>query len=389
MGYELLFRENPEDNRFSSDTESATSTTIDALNVMGLDVVCDGKLAFINCTQQMLLKEYFLLLPPGKVVLEIQESVAVDESVIAACRQLKQRGYSIALDNLVPEDRRAALIPLADYAKVDIRKVPEAQNLVASNIALGEKCQMLAEKVETRVQFISAARDGFTLFQGYFFRHPERMRARHIPANKASSLGLLQAISAPQLDLATVEDLIKHDASLCYRLLRYLNSPLLGIASPVQSVRHAMSLLGEHELVRWIRMAVTLAMGQGKCSDLLLASLVRARFCELIAVKVPNCKADVFLMGMLSLMDAILEMPMGIVVEGLALDADIKAELLGAKTRSKISGSPIYQLMMARESGDWETVAALARKLNLSLPFVNRAYNDAMTWAHQMRSAAG
>lgn len=388
LGYELLFRESPEDKRFSSDAENATSSTINALNVMGLDVICDGKLAFINCTQQMLLKEYFLLLPADQVVVEIQESVASDDRVVDSCQRLKQQGYRIALDNLVPGDPRASLIAYADYAKVDIRKVAHVQELIASTLAGGKRCQMLAEKVETRVQFLTAAKDGFTLFQGYFFRHPERMRARQIPANKMSSLRLLQAISAPEVDLAAVEDLIKHDASLCYRLLRYLNSPLLGIASPVQSVRHAMNLLGERELARWIRMAVTLAMGEGRCSDLVLSSLVRARFCELVAAKVQNCRSDVFLMGMLSLMDAILEMPMGIVVEGLALDTDIKAELLGAKTGNKTTAPPIYALMMARESGDWETVTALARNLALSLPFVNRSYNEAISWAHQMNSAA-
>ena len=214
------------------------------------------------------------------------------------------------------------------------------------------------------------------------------MRARHIPASQASYLRLLQAISAPELDLLALEDLIKHDASLCYRLLRYLNSPVLGVPSQVNSIRHGMSLLGERELVRWIRMATTLVMGQEKCSDLVLSSLVRARFCELLAPKLEYKGSDLFLLGMLSLMDAILEVPMGIVVEGLAFDAETKAELLGAKTGSETPLTPIFNLMVARELGEWETVTILARKLNLSLPFVNRAYNEAMAWARQMTSTA-
>ena len=231
---------------------------------------------------------------------------------------------------------------------------------------------------------ITADKDGFTLFQGYFFRRPERMRARHIPANQASYLRLLQAISAPQVDLTAVENLIKHDASLCYRLLRYLNSPLLGVSSPVHSIRHGMNLLGERELVRWIRMATTLAMGQDKCSDLVLSSMVRARFCELIAPKLEHDKTDLFLMGMLSLMDAILEIPMGVVVEGLALDARVKEQLLQAKIGHESPLTPIYHLMLAREAGEWEDVTTLAKKLNLSLPFVNRAYTEAVAWAREM-----
>ncbi len=388
IGYELLFRESPEDNRFSSDAESATSSTIDTLNVMGLDVVCDGRLAFINCTHQMLLKEYFLLLPPDKVVVEIQENVPADESVIAACLRLKQRSYRIALDNFVPSDAREALVPRADFIKVDIRRLAPGQGAALAARYASEHCRMLAQRVETRQHFVTALKDGFTLFQGYFFRHPERMRARRIPTSQAGNLRLLQAISAPEVDLAAVEDLIKHDASLCYRLLRYLNSPLLGISSPVKSIRHGMNLLGERELVRWIRMATTLAMGQEKCSDLVLSSLVRARFCELMAPKADQGKSDLFLMGMLSLMDAILEIPMGVVVEGFALDPDTKAELLGAKTGDKTPLSPVYDLMVAREAGDWEAVTVQAKKLNVSLPFINRAYNEAMNWAHQMTSMA-
>lgn len=383
IGYELLFREGPEERRFNSDLENATSSIIDTLNVVGFDAVCDGRIAFINCTSQMLLKEFFLLLPAERVVVEIQENVAPDEEIQAACRRLKQKSYAIALDNFVPDDPRESLVPYADFIKVDIRKYPADQN-AALAAKYAKKHQMVAQKVETRLQVVESAKDGYTLFQGYFFRRPERMRARHIPANQASYLRLLNVISSPEIDLAAVEEIIKHDASLCYRLLRYLNSPLLGVSSPVHSVRHGMNLLGEKELVRWLRMATTLVMGREKCSDLVLSSLVRARFCELISPKVDGGKWDLFLIGMLSLMDAILEVPMGVVVEGLAFDPDTKAALLGAKKGSETPLTPIYRLMLAREEGDWEEVTAQAKKTNLSLALVNRAYNEAMAWAREM-----
>ena len=142
---------------------------------------------------------------------------------------------------------------------------------------------MVARKVETREQFVQASKHGFTRFQGYFFRQPENLQTRQIPANQATYLRLLSAISKPEIDFAEIEELVKHEPSLCYRLLRYLNSPLLGLSTPVTSVRNALSLLGEHESIRWIRMATTLVMGQEKASDLVLASLVRARFCESLA----------------------------------------------------------------------------------------------------------
>ncbi len=387
VGYELFFRESPEQRHFTSDGESATSATIDMLNFVGLGILCDGRLAFINCEHHMLLTDYFALLPPYDVVIEIQETVPPDADVLQACERLKQAGYRIALDNFIPGDKREALIPHADFIKVDIKKVLPEQSVSLVKRYATEQCRMLAQKVETRQQFITAGKNGFTRFQGYFFRHPESLRARQIPANQATYVRLLTAVSKPEIDFAEIEALIKHEPSLCYRLLRYLNSPLLGLTTPVTSVRSALTMLGEHESVRWIRMATTLVMGQEKSSDLVLASLVRARFCELITPRVEHGKSDLFLMGMLSLIDAILAVPIGVVVEELCLDPHIKAQLLAAKTGKKTFLSPIYDLMVAREAGDWEAVTRLGKQLNLSLAFVAETSNEAMRWAHEITNA--
>jgi c-di-GMP-related signal transduction protein len=169
-------------------------------------------------------------------------------------------------------------------------------------------------------------------------------------------------------------------------LLRYMNSPLLGLSSPVVSVRNALNLLGERESTRWIRMATTLVMGQDKSSDLVLSSLVRARFCELIASKIEHGNSDLFLMGMLSLIDAILSVPIGVVIEELCLDPTIKAQLLSAKTGKETPLSPIYDLMLAREAGDWGLVTRLGKQLNLSLSFIAETSNQAMRWAHEITS---
>jgi EAL and modified HD-GYP domain-containing signal transduction protein len=214
------------------------------------------------------------------------------------------------------------------------------------------------------------------------------LRTRQIPANKATYLRLLSAVSKPEVDFAEVEELIKREPALCYRLLRYLNSPLLGLSSPVESVRNALTLLGEKESVRWIRMATTMVMGQEKSSDLVLSSLVRARFCDLLAPKVPHGNSDLFLMGMLSLIDAILSVPMGLALEELSLDPEIKAQLLGAKTGKKTKLSPIFDLMIARDVGDWELVSSLGKQMNLSLSSIAASSNQAMRWAREISSAA-
>lgn len=387
VGYELFFRENREERQFSSDGDNATISIIDTLNLVGLSVLCDGRPAFINCTQHGLLTDYFALLPPDDVVIEIQKEVSPSEDAVKACERLKQAGFSLALDNFMPDDPRGRLVPFADFIKIDITNVHSQQYVPMVAKYASKSCLMLAHKVETRQHFLTARNAGFMRFQGYFFHHPENMQARKIPANQATYLRLLNEVSKPQMDFTEIEILIKREPALCYRLLRYLNSPLLGLASPVESVRNALNLLGEIETVKWIRMATTLVMGQQKSPDLVLSSLVRARFCELIAPRVEHGKADLFLLGMLSLIDAILALHMGVVIEELCLDPAIKAQLLGAKTGAKTPLTPIYELMLAREAGDWGTVTQLGKQLNLSLSFVAECSNAAMRWAHEVASA--
>jgi c-di-GMP-related signal transduction protein len=247
-----------------------------------------------------------------------------------------------------------------------------------------KRCQLLAEKVETREEFLAAKQAGFVYFQGYFFRRPELMQAREIPANRANYLRLLQAISRPELDARELEDAIKHEASLCYRLLRYLNSPVFGFSAQIKSIRHALAILGEREVRRWLRLVVTLSATQNKPSDLVLSALVRARFGELLAPKIKHGESDLFLVGLLSLMDAILEVNMGLVLEGISLDQESRAVLLGES--SMLSG--FYRLMLAQETGDWQTVSSTNAELHLADSFVAESHWQAMQWAREMASGA-
>jgi EAL and modified HD-GYP domain-containing signal transduction protein len=288
----------------------------------------------------------------------------------------------------MPGDPRVALVPYTRFIKVDFTRVGMDDCATLAKLHATEERRMLATKVETRERFLTARQIGFTRFQGYFFQRPENLTARQIPASQATYLRLLSAVSKPQIDFAEIEALIKREPSLCYRLLRYLNSPLLGLSSPVHSVRNALTLLGERETAKWIRMTTTLTMGQSKASDLVLSSLVRARFCELIGPKVEHGTADLFLMGMLSLVDAILAVPIGVIINELSLEADIKAQLLCAKTGKKTPLSAIYELMVAREIGDWGLATQLGKQLNLSLSSIAQASNEAMRWAREVTSAS-
>jgi c-di-GMP-related signal transduction protein len=382
FGYELLFRDGVEDYFRNGDSEAASRSTLDTSLLMGLDVLSDGRRAFINCTRDILIKDYITLLPPAQAGVEILESVPADDLVMAACERLKKAGYLIALDDFAVNDPREPLVGLADILKVDMRTTSPADAAAMVKRFGSKSCHLLAEKVETRDEFLAAKKAGFTYFQGYFFRRPELMQAREIPANRANYLRLLQAISRPELEPREIEDVIKGEASLCYRLLRYLNSPVFGFAAEVKSIRHALAMLGEREVRRWLRLVVTLSATQNKPSDLVLSALVRARFGELLAPKVKHGESDLFLVGMLSLMDAILEVRMGLVLEGISLDKEARAVLLGEE--SMLSG--FYRLMLAQEAGDWKIITQTNAELHLPDNFVAESHWKAMQWAREMAS---
>ena len=383
FGYELLFRDGVEDYFREVDSDSASRRTLDTSLQIGLETLCDGRRGFVNCTRDVLLKDYMTLLPSPLAVVEVLESVPPDDLVLAGLKRLKEAGYLIALDDFIPDDPRTPLTEMADILKVDIRQtsMEEAKELVKKHGPW--RCRMLAEKVETREEFTAAKAAGFVYFQGYFFRRPEVLHAKEIPANRLNCLRLLRAVSQPEVDVRELEAIIKQEASVCYRLLRYLNSAAFAIQNEVHSIRHALTLLGEREVRRWVRLVATLTAGENRSSELLVSAMVRARFCELLSPKVPHGEADLFLMGLLSMIDAILEIPMLRVVETIPVDHDTKTVLLGGGGKLR----PLYDLMLARESGDWNTTASLARQLSLSDSDVSQAYWQAMQWARQINAA--
>ena len=191
---------------------------------------------------------------------------------------------------------------------------------------------------------------------------------------------MLQEVSRPDLDLPGLEKLIKSEASVCYRLLRYLNSAIFGFHSEIHSVRHALSILGERDLRRWVRLVAAVGAGQESTSDLVLSALVRGRFAELVAPHVSHGESDLFLMGLLSLIDAMLEMPMSDVLEKIPLDHPTKAVLLGQPSALR----PVFQLMLAHESGEWEAAATLCASLRLNSEDAAGFYWQAQEWARKL-----
>lgn len=379
FGYELLFR-NGLENAFSGNQDEASRATLDRSLLIGLDVLCDGRRAFVNCTRDTLMKGLVMLLPSKMTVVEVLETVPADPDVVAACRSLKEAGYTIALDDYVANDRREPMVEIADIIKVEMQLTTEAQRTALLKRFGARRCRMLAEKIETQAEFKRARDQGFVYFQGYFFRRPEMMKTRDMPANQMNYLRMLQEVSRPDLDLDGLEKMVKSETSVCYRLLRYLNSARFGFQSEIHSVKHALSLLGERDIRRWVRLVAAVGAGEGKPSDLLLSALVRGRFGELLAPRVRHGESDLFLLGLLSVIDAMMEMPMAEVLEKIPLDQATKATLLGQASELR----PVFQLMLAHESGEWGAAAELSATLHLESDDVAEEYWQAQQWAREI-----
>ena len=320
------------------------------------------------------------LAPFYHTVVEVLESVPADPDVVAACTSLKEAGYAIALDDYVANDPREPLIEIADIVKVEMLLTSDDQRRTLIKRFGSGRCRMLAEKVETYEDFARAKELGFVYFQGYFFRRPEMLATHDVPANRLNYLRMLQEVSRPDLNVPALERLIKTEASICYRLLRYLNSAVFSFKSEIHSVRHALSILGEREVRRWVRLVAAVGAGQEKTSDLVLSALVRGRFGELLAPRVQHGESDLFLLGLLSLIDVMLEAPMSEVLSKIPLDHATKAVLLGQPSALR----PIFQLMLAHESGEWQAGAAISETLGLESDDVAALYWQAQQWARDL-----
>ncbi|MGH9445088.1 MAG: EAL and HDOD domain-containing protein, partial [Terriglobia bacterium] len=238
-GYELLFRSSLENFFDGQDGEAATRAVADHLVMLGKSLT-NGRMAFINCTAQFLTGDYLKFLPPASTAIEILETVEPDPEVIAACRKLKRAGYLIVLDDFVMAEKFEPLLVLADVVKIDFITTPRSEWKLVFDELAPRGIQMLAEKLETREDFSHALRAGYRYFQGHFFCKPQIMVGKRLPVSKLNSLHILQLVSEPGANWDDVERAVTHEVSICYKLLRYANSPLLGLWSEIKSVRHAL-----------------------------------------------------------------------------------------------------------------------------------------------------
>ncbi len=380
--YELLFRSGPANVFPAIDHTHASARVIaDSLFNLGLQTLTGGKRAFINLTRDLLVGDYAVLLPKDQAVIEVLESVSPDADVVEACRRLKAAGYLIALDDFVQTPQMAPLLGMADIIKVDVLATPPATRRALVREHAPRGVRFLAEKVETLETFREAADAGYTYFQGYFFAKPAMMQARAVPEFRLTYLALLQEVVKSEMDLRRVAAIIGRDVTLSYKLLRLINSAFFGMRRTIASIPDALSLLGEREVKRWASLLGLACLGANKPSELVVEAALRARFCEGLAAGAGLAlyAEGLFLVGLFSLIDAILDRPLEILLQELPIPPMVTATLLGEASPLKT----VYDSVLSYVAGDWPSLSTHLGGLPLAEEEIPRRYREAVAWAHQ------
>ncbi|MBP2633841.1 MAG: diguanylate phosphodiesterase [Firmicutes bacterium] len=384
FGYELLFRNSCRNSYTAIDGDQATLDVItNSFLFIGVDTLTYGKKAFINFTANSLKNNLPAMLPKELIGVEILEDIIPDEEIINACKKLKKNGYLLILDDFVFSPAYLPLIKLADIIKVDFRNTPQNECKELIQRLRSYPIKFLAEKVETQEEFQSARHMGYSYFQGYFFCKPLILSGKTLPSYKTNYLRILREINQPEIDFKKIETIIKQDVSLSYKLLKFINSSIFGFKTTISSLQHALTLLGQKEISKWISLIALKGVAEDKPSELILNSLIRARFAEKLATTrmSKSRSSDAFLMGMLSHIDVLLDRPLTAILNEISLDEEIKQALLEKEHNQFFI---LYKLILTYESGNWVDYSVYLAELGIDEHLVLKAYRESLIWAHDL-----
>jgi len=383
FAYELLFRDGVSNVFPDIDGDAATSKIVAAsqFDFSMSDFTGDNP-AFINFTLETLEKKYPQLIPPEQLVVEILETVKPGKKLLSHCKELKQQGYAIALDDYIHQPVWRHFYPLIDIIKIDLLSTSiETINEVIAAISDFPNIKLLAEKVETHEQFQQALDLGFAYFQGYFFSKPEMIKAKSLTPSQVSLAELLYETSKADLDLPKIISVFELDVNLSYKLLRYSNSPLFRRRSEISTIKQALVTLGKVELQKFVSVLFTAQTSEGKPAELMALSLTRAKFCEGLATKSTkmNDTSMAFLTGMLSLIDAILGDSMSDVMDKLPLSSEIKLALIEGEGEL----AQLISITKSYETTDWADALTALTNLGIKEDSVPQIYQQSVQWANE------
>ena len=377
IAYELLYRHSRENFATIRNPDQATAQVIvNSFLGIGFDRIVGSSLAFINVTRDFILSDYCRSLPKDRVVFEILEDVIADRPLMEAVRRLSEDQYRFALDDFAFEPARLPLLPFCSFVKVDLRLVD--RDTVSKELGglKGGRAKLLAEKVETIEEFDFCKSAGFEYFQGYFFCRPRILSSPRIPPNRVSLCRLLSKLQQKDISTREVEAVVGEDLSLSYRLLRYINSASLALPKQIDSISHAVRLVGLDN-IKLLASLIMLTSLDDKPRELLTTSLIRAKMCALLAERLKHANTESFFtVGLFSALDAFLDCSMQEALELLPLSDDIHSALL---SHTGPLGQ-VLQCTLACEQEEWEAPALRC----LESGIVSECYVAALEWAQNI-----
>tara|TARA_E500000081_G_C6126148_1_gene350896 strand:- start:350 stop:1564 length:1215 start_codon:yes stop_codon:yes gene_type:complete len=385
VAYELLFR-NSAENFFPDIEEGQATARLIMENQLNLGTrhITSGKTALINIGPDSLKHNLCDFLPCKDVVIELLETIEPTDDNYQLCRELFHKNYKLALDDFVYNEQWERFLKFIKLVKFDIAQTPLSDIAeIVEKLKQHKKIKILAEKIETQADYHQAHKMGFDYFQGYFFAKPTMHEQQDIDYNYAVVVAIYAQVMKPSPDIKQISTLFEADAALAYKLMRLINSGVFPIQSKISSIKQALVYLGHERLKKFVSLIVTAHTAGKKPAELMQVCVVRSRFCELIAKQVSKSLAgEAFLTGLFSLLDAILDQPMSLLVEKLPFPDDIKAALLNEKNTLYY----ILNVVQAYETGSWWTLEKAVILLNVKSDVLPGLYNQAVDWADNYKN---
>ncbi|HUX64654.1 EAL and HDOD domain-containing protein [Sulfuricella sp.] len=389
VAYELLFRSSSQglSANVTDDMLATAHVITHAFSELGIASVLGDKKGFINISADLLLSDMIELLPQDKVVIELLETIRVDNQIISRCRELKAMGFSLALDDFAGDSQFEPLLDIVEVVKFDLPQMgQEALEKYVSHIKRWP-VKLLAEKVEDIDQAVQCKGLGFDLFQGYYFARPVVLSGKRADSSKLTLLKLVELILG-DAETQEIEQAFKRDPSLSYNLLRLVNSVAVGTRHKISSLKQAIVVLGRQQLQRWLQLLLFVNQGGDMQNPLLELAATRGKLMELLAVAQSERDKDhhdrAFMTGIMSLLDTLLGMPMGEVVKQANLASDVENALL--KHEGKLGN--LLLLVEKIEQNDFGAAEGLLADMQLNQGNLVQAQIEAMRWANQLNEAA-
>ncbi|PJC87479.1 histidine kinase [Vibrio sp. HA2012] len=385
-GYELLFRDGKNNAFPSGISENRATYRIVAENflTLGRNSRCEGSRCFINFTYNSIIQGLPFSLPREQVVIEIPGQSIPDDTLYSAVAKLHREGYILAIDDFTDTQEWERFIPLIHIIKIDVLDmgIDTACDLAIDLHEIGVTAAFLAEKIETQDEFEAALDAGFRYFQGYFFSKPKIVKQKYISPEQALALQLLTEVAKPEVDFNCVEQIIERDVSLSYKLLRFVNSLTNRIDRPIESFRQALVYLGHDKLKIFVSLTVASFIASEKPAEIYNLSMQRAQFCQLMACYKPfhQHQSNLFLIGLFSMLDALLDGPLESLIAELPLAEEAKTALISRE------GPLGYLLQMEEcyEHADWEASKMICQQLELDFNDVSNIYLQAQKWSQEV-----